>query len=939
VIVGRYTGSGRAGLLAAVGLCLAAAACQQPVVGAKALGAAPSEGPRIVIEDAFVDLHGHVVTTFSVSQDEVPLSLAEVNGLSPRFTVATLSAHPVDGLRAWKSQLLTGSQTAPSLPPSGPGTPPGLVITGARQPGSETPATLVDLGDGRYRYVFLNALAAFDPDETVRVGVWLGGAASPSLNTSSTYDFRPSGGPMEERETVLDENCDGCHGLLAHHGNRVGSRICLTCHTWQNTDPDTVDPAALATATASTDPNPLEFGRMVHRIHRGNELPTLFQSSTSANPAPGLPSLVDLPTPFTPEANTTAILGSKYSIVGYRGSQLVPGQVVQKTDNAQPAKTIVVGITFPRDLRDCGVCHGGARQGYEVQKAISRRTCAGCHPDVWFQDTPSTLDPSHFAHAGGPRSDDASCASCHVEAPAGVTLYAPIGLIHVPLPQGVRYGALTFTIVKVENLRPGSAPRVTYRLADRYGPIAPKPNAPVPTFEPATSPTASFNTRAFLSPNGSLTIRIAGPIAPDYGGTGWTSLSSGASQISGDPLNLSTGAFTDEYVYTFSTISPSAPQGTWAVGMEGRRRPATAWKHYDTATDTFRWPYTGQRVVESPDNPIVYVDTATGSWPPDAPSQRRTIVADATCLRCHGRFEMHSGSRHQVQYCHFCHTPLFTDYGGRKKTAAGFVDLNASFDGIEERSIHLKVMVHRIHTGGRTGAASLEAIEPFVISGIYFDDGLFPNDLRNCTVCHLGKSYLVEAVPAKAGWTVANETATIRHAANTSTHSSGEPSSPPIQAACLGCHATGPTIAHAQATTVSGAETCAQCHSKGNVGVDVAHGLAAPSGTTAASFSAIRDQILVPRCASTACHGAGSAQLPHLDAASAYGGLVNAQSGQASLVFVKPSAAEASYLVYKLRGSQVSVGGSGAIMPTDGALAPADIAAIEAWIANGAPND
>jgi hypothetical protein len=55
---------------------------------------------------------------------------------------------------------------------------------------------------------------------------------------------------------------------------------------------------------------------------------------------------------------------------------------------------------------------------------------------------------------------------------------------------------------------------------------------------------------------------------------------------------------------------------------------------------------------------------------------------------------------------------------------------------------------------------------------------------------------------------------------------------------------------------------------------------------------------------------------------------------------VKPNDPESSYLVHKLRGDATAVGGSNATpMPPDGALSAADLAAIEAWISNGAPND
>ena len=55
-----------------------------------------------------------------------------------------------------------------------------------------------------------------------------------------------------------------------------------------------------------------------------------------------------------------------------------------------------------------------------------------------------------------------------------------------------------------------------------------------------------------------------------------------------------------------------------------------------------------------------------------------------------------------------------------------------------------------------------------------FDDIRFPNDLANCTLCHVGKAYLPENVPADAPPTVANENPWIMHASNASAHSSGE---------------------------------------------------------------------------------------------------------------------------------------------------------------------
>jgi OmcA/MtrC family decaheme c-type cytochrome len=519
-------------------------------------------------------------------------------------------------------------------------------------------------------------------------------------------------------------------------------------------------------------------------------------------------------------------------------------------------------------------------------------------------------------------------------APPGSKLYAPIELIHVPLLAGVRYGAPTFQIVKVEGLTLGSRPRVTFKVRDRTGPVVPTLGNPVPLWEP-DSATSSFVPRKFAS----LGIRIAGPIAPDYPQNTFV-IASGASAGNPDPLTLGTGADTDEYVYTFNSVIPAG--GTWAVGMDGRRQ--LKYGHYDKASDTFLWPYTGETVRESPDNPVVYVDAAVGTWPPGSATPRRQVVSQQKCNLCHGRLEEHGRSRHNVEYCVFCHSPATTDWGNSARTKVnGVVDLNASYDGIEERTVHFKVMNHRVHTGGRTGAASLEAIAPFMINRTFYDDARYPNDLRNCTVCHLGKAYLLEAIPPGAPPTVANETRSVFHTAKSATHLASEPTMQPDAAACLGCHATGATFAHVALNTSATVENCKQCHATGALGVDVAHGLAPLGKTVTARFASLVQEVFVPRCATTACHGAG-ANSPRLDAAGAYDGLLGpGGAGAASsspLPLVTPNDPQKSYLVHKLRGDAASVGGSVAtLMPPDGALAPADIAAIEAWISNGAPND
>lgn len=956
---GRQTGSGRAATFVVAGCCLAVAACQQPKVGDRFV-ATEETGPRIVITGAWVGMGDRVVTTLSLFSDGRPVSGAAVAELQPRFTLATLSAHPVDQLPAWRSHVLTGAQVVPSLPLTPPGADPRVSVTDARQPGAESlaPGSLADLGGGEFIYAFATPLAPYVPDETIRIGVWLDGAPATKW-TSSTYDFRgQDGAKVDDGAAVLDEGCATCHGTLIHHARHSGVRLCATCHTWQNADPDTADPAAMHPASRATDPNPLELGRLIHRIHRGKDLPTAYASTWKSGDPSTVPSAAGLPLPFQPTRSggtaprNTPVLGRKYSVVGENGHEAVYAQsLTVATYDPTPIGTmaIVAGGMFPRDLRDCAVCHGGAPREDVVTSAVSRRTCSGCHPEVWFQGSSPAADPVRFPHPGGAQADDSRCLGCHVD---GTTagppkLYAPIAELHVPPTRAPRYDKPVIEILKVEDLAPGKRPKVTYRLSDRVGPIAPKPNAPAPGFEPDHA-TSSYVPRRLTG----LVIRIMGPTTPDYAYHSSVQLTSGAEQRESaddpdwDPLDISTVGGTDEYVYTFTSTIPPGATGTYVVGMEARRfAPST---HYDRVNDVFQWPYTGETINETAENALVYVNSASGVWPPPpgspAPVPRRTVVDQEKCLRCHDRIEFH-GQRNAMAWCVTCHAPDNTDWEKRNKGNA--VSLGATYDGIEERSTHFKMMIHRTHTGSRKGVASLEGIAPYVVyygKAYFFDRGGFPNDLRDCTVCHAGKTYLLDNLPADAPPTLANERAEIRHAPGAAAHPfalGDEPATPPMQAACTGCHASAATFWHVASRTVGGVESCTSCHSKGPVSVEEAHGLVPLGTAVGTSFSAIVQQIIVPRCATAACHsGSPPVAFPQLDADAAYGALVGAPSGQAPMQMVEPGAPERSYLLYKLRGDAASAGGTPSTpMPTDGLLDPADVAAIEAWIANGAQND
>lgn len=102
-------------------------------------------------------------------------------------------------------------------------------------------------------------------------------------------------------------------------------------------------------------------------------------------------------------------------------------------------------------------------------------------------------------------------------------------------------------------------------------------------------------------------------------------------------------------------------------------------------------------------------------------SDRRDIVSTASCNQCHTRLAAHGGARREVQLCIMCHNTWTSD------AETG-------------NSLQFASMIHKIHEGAELPSFVIDD-EPFQISGfrdtIHDYSGVeFPQDTRNCTVCH-----------------------------------------------------------------------------------------------------------------------------------------------------------------------------------------------------------
>jgi OmcA/MtrC family decaheme c-type cytochrome len=530
-----------------------------------------------------------------------------------------------------------------------------------------------------------------------------------------------------------------------HGGGRREVRLCQLCHTDQAFDPDTG--------------NTIDLGPMVHKIHRGKELPSVEEGE----------------------------VGTKYAIVGFRQSEHVYGEKVRVCDGgehaAKPCESdedcpggtcsgeATAGVGFPQDIRNCQKCHADGATAANHINVPSTAACASCHDDVNPGETPTEAGPPGTGHEIAGAQAESDCVLCHdAEVEAEFDISVP-GAHTLPgrstQLRGLEAEILSATAAEVRdpmtNALDGYAVTITFHLSEGDG-------------TPLTS----------LSGLGSLAAALSGPTT-DLGGGSVPLLRPSI------PRNLTSPDGT--YTHTLSPNLPADATGTWRVGLEARR--SVQLKTQDgTVKATFN---------EAAQNPVLDF-SVDGS--PVAP--RREVVDIANCGSCHGTFSkdfsIHGNLRNQTDYCVICHNANETDFATRAGAVTG--------DGGNPVSatIHLKPMIHKIHTG--------EELEhkPYIIYGRNssvneFSDILYPGDRRDCATCHVDDSHLL---PLPDG-----VLPTIETVVDTSTMPPVEMATgsiPPTQAACLSCHDGDAVRVHAETqTTASGDEACLVCHGEGKI--------------------------------------------------------------------------------------------------------------------------
>jgi OmcA/MtrC family decaheme c-type cytochrome len=496
---------------------------------------------------------------------------------------------------------------------------PGVKATQATAEGN---GAFTDLGVGSVKYKFANALPAdFNQTKTHTVAV----VAYRNLQTeigktyydNETLDFRPDGQKITEQWNKIND-----------------ATSCKTCH-----DPET-------------------FG--FHGTSARRDLRVCVLCHQPQTPDPDTGESVDMKVMAHKIHNAQGLTKQPYIIYG----------------NGQSVHNYSENVHYPQDVRNCARCHEGT---VAAQKAPDsdvyltkpgRAACGSCHDDINW-----TTGANH--PAGAQASDD-NCATCHV-ADSGNEFDASIKGAHVIPEKSKQLAGYKAEIVKVENLKAGAAPTVTFKITDKTG--AAVDGTKLSTFAPILAgPTTDYS--LYARETAALTKAV---------------------------FDATAGTTT----YTFTKTLPADATVTYAFSADIYK--TVTLKRADGKADI-----TGIRDVAF--NPIKYVAIGTGTA-----AARRQIVSLALCNNCHDMLALHGGQRRNTDECVICHNPTEGDQARRPANAGA------------PESISFQRMIHRIHNGAELQQEY--SVFGFGGTAINFNNIHFPGDLRNCATCHVGGSY------------------------------------------------------------------------------------------------------------------------------------------------------------------------------------------------------
>lgn len=514
----------------------------------------------------------------------------------------------------------------------------------------------------------------------------------------ATMDFVVTSTPatppaLASREFVTRDVCNNCHNDLQLHGsNRYAVTGCVICHTTGGED--------LVTAPGTTPGVTIQFGDMIHKIHRGHALRKVEATANSADPY-------------------------RYEIIGHGES------VNDFSDIGFPM--------IPKGITDCDACHGGAAQGGDIFAAPTRAKCGGCHDDLDFatgtvldQTNPSVQDgllteadlsdPAYRVFPNGQdhtAATDNFCAGCH--APGG---FVDAELAHQhPTDPAVEGTRPVLEIVSVGGMTGGGGtyfvagdyPEITFRVTDDNGLVELVPGdgstmdriafaiaGPTTLYQTIIERETPWSSSNLAVPpanwvdnfgiDGTYTYISVVPFPADYPAQLNSLGEAPAEQIF---------PYADGWGQQYTAGGTPLDAGTYTVLGWGRRVTPTDGEREPALSDQFDVPF-------GSDDPLVpYGGTVT----------------TAKCNACHGVLAFHGNQREGVNTCMACHTAGTQD-GGTYET------------------VDLRVMVHKLHNARNlmnlpyemNGHGGIADFSDLLISAM-------PGEAAECQVCHVNDDW------------------------------------------------------------------------------------------------------------------------------------------------------------------------------------------------------
>ncbi len=708
----------------------------------------------------------------------------------------------------------------------------------AGRPTTDNQGTLVDNGDGSYKYTFLRDITkakeivatlkdaadgsyknvdagdlTYDPSLTHRLVIQISGSARGTGNNTAdavtvtpgvvmknpanvVYDFIPATGKAAAstdtlRNIVDTANCNDCHGKLQalgfHGGSRSDVRYCVVCHTDQRkygTKEATTTATGYSGSTSRI--NGLAVGDMpafIHRLHMGDEL------------------------------NKT----------GYNYANVLFNDVVYP---------IYIG---GGGVRLCSKCHtktATAPQGDNWNAVPSRMACGACHDGIDFATgTGTTVTGATTGHAGGAKADDKICATCHTAAGIKVNHYAENVTTHNPT---VAAGLKNFTYEIKSATASASAVTVVFKISASVDGGAAAPVTFVPAAATVSAPLSGFTGGpSFLLAYAKTQDGVTAPV--DYNNLG------AVNAVNAQPISVSLASLlSTNSAATVGTLSGPDASGYYTANIVG---PNVIFPAGATMRAVALQGYFTQVSPAAARHTISVVKPVTGD------AVRRVVVDPAKCGSCHEWFEGHGGNRvYETQVCVVCHVPGIstsgrgaTDaqiaaypYTAKDNTILGWWGFNKSAVNaalqFPTTTNNFKDMIHGIHAGkDRTVPFQDARNRGGTLVFLDMRKGAFPNILSNCEACHKPATYSSAPANTLASTYEANN-GTLPMTPAAYLLSFRQPNATdvvttPFAATCVSCHDSAPVQAHiglngGQIKVLRSAlnltnEQCAVCHSAG----------------------------------------------------------------------------------------------------------------------------